>query len=63
MTEKELKAQGFAVIEGAYVGTNDDVAGTWYVVNNAPGELWDKRGRGHASKAEALAAFAEENGQ
>jgi len=40
MTEKR-----FAIVEGSYRGTSDDVAGRWYIVDR-DGDYIDKRGNG-----------------
>jgi len=48
----------WSVVEGSYTGTGDDVAGTWYVVDSE-GDVLDKRGRGWATRAEALAGLAD----
>ncbi len=48
----------YRVIEGSYRDTSDDVAGRWYLAD-AEGDAIDKRGRGYASRAEALDKLVE----
>lgn len=48
----------YSVVEGSYRGTSDDVAGRWYIVD-AEGDAIDKRGRGYATRVDALAALVE----
>ena len=58
MTEKQLKAKGYELIEGSYEGTTDDRAGRWYIIKSNAG-IVDKRGPGYPSKAAALRAAEE----
>lgn len=52
------EAAGYSISEGAYQSTTDDRLGRWYV--QAPGQDYiDRRGPGHASRAQAWAAAAE----
>lgn len=46
----------YDVIEGSYTGTSDDVAGRWYIVDTE-GDAVDKRGRGYATREDALDAL------
>ena len=48
----------YEVVGGSYTGTGDDVAGRWYIVDTR-GDAIDKRGRGWASREEALGALVE----
>ena len=45
---------GYVLSEGAYVGTNDNVLGTWYVDSDET-DYFDRRGRGYSSLAAAKA--------
>jgi hypothetical protein len=51
------KAAGYYVRKGAYVGTSDDVAGTYYVCRD--GEPPRCYGRGYARAGDAWIAAAE----
>lgn len=48
----------FEVVEGSYTGTSDDVAGRWYTVDTEA-DIIDKRGRGYATREDALEAIIE----
>lgn len=50
--DAEARSFGYYLSEGAYTGTSDDVAGTWYLVPIA-GTVLDKRGVG-ATDAESI---------
>jgi hypothetical protein len=56
--KRRALAAGYRIREGAYVGTTDDVAGTWYVVG-PDDDLIDARGRGYARRGHAWLAAAE----
>lgn len=51
------RANGYSISEGAYVGTCDDVAGTWYV-DHEDDDALDRRGRGYDRQGEAWLAAA-----
>lgn len=48
-----LAPLGMVIREGAYAGTCDDVAGTYYV-DDIDSTIWDRRGRGFSSPEAAL---------
>ena len=50
------------LVEGSYIGTSDDVAGTWYAVDRED-DIIDKRGRGWATRREAWAALRDQYGR
>jgi len=57
-TADDAEEPRYAVVEGAYTGTSDDVAGRWYIVDRE-GDAIDKRGRGWRTRAEAIDALTE----
>lgn len=48
----------FDAVEGSYSGTSDDVVGRWYIVDTT-GDSMDKRGRGYASREEAIGSLVD----
>jgi len=52
-------AAGYYLREGAYVGTADDVAGTWYVVHEND-DFLRLYGRGHRTQSAAWVAANKE---
>jgi len=52
-------AAGYYLREGAYVGTADDVAGTWYVVHEND-DFFRPYGRGHGTQSAAWLAANKE---
>jgi hypothetical protein len=49
----------YTTVEGSYVGTSDDVAGRWYIIDREADAI-DKRGDGWATRAEAVEALSED---
>lgn len=56
LTEKQAARAGYRIVRGAYSGTTDDRADRWYV-DHRDEEALDHRGRGFATKLDALAAI------
>ena len=52
-----MDTSGYYVREGSYQGTNDDRLGRWYIGYH--GQIFDPRGSGHATKADAWKALEE----
>lgn len=58
LTEKQAARAGYRIVRGAYSGTTDDRADRWYV-DHRDDDLLDHRGRGFATKRDALLAIRE----
>ena len=57
LTERRAKELGYYLSEGSYYGTQDDRSGRWYILK--AGESVDKRGKGFATKENALLSLEE----
>lgn len=53
LTEKQAKAQGYALTRSAYSGTTDDRADRWYL-DKTDSDVVDRRGPGYPTKRDAL---------
>lgn len=58
MNEKQAKKHGYTLFEGNYSSSSDDCMGRWYW--SVEGCILDKRGRGYASKKDALRELSKE---
>lgn len=56
--EQIAQDHGYGIDEGSYYGTNDDVAGTYYI-DNRSSSMIDRRGRGYPTKRAAYEAMLE----
>ena len=58
LADKRAKQLGYSVVQGEYHGTTDDRADRWYLQNDREHSV-DRRGKGFATKQEALDSLEE----